>query len=86
MCLAIPSEIVEIRNQVATIAISGVRRRVSLLLLPEEAAVGDYVLVHAGFAIHKMDAGAGRDALELFHKLTKEEETEPEIQSVRPAA
>lgn len=55
MCLAIPSKIVTIADQVATIDAFGARREVSLLLLPEEAAIGDYVLVHAGFAIQKID-------------------------------
>lgn len=54
MCLAIPSKIVTISGQVATIDVFGARREVSLMLLPEEAAAGDYVLVHAGFAIQKI--------------------------------
>ena len=71
MCLAIPSEIVEIRDQTATIDLAGVRREVSLLLLPEEASVGDYVLVHAGFAIHKIDKVAAEEAMRLIKDLTQ---------------
>jgi hydrogenase nickel insertion protein HypA len=55
MCLAVPSKIVTIDNLIATIDVYGARREVSLMLLPEEAQVGDYVLVHAGFAIQKID-------------------------------
>jgi hydrogenase nickel incorporation protein HypA/HybF len=55
MCLAVPSKIVTIDNLIATIDVYGARREVSLMLLPEEARVGDYVLVHAGFAIQKID-------------------------------
>lgn len=55
MCLAVPSKIVTIDNLVATIDVFGARREVSLMLLPEAARVGDYVLVHAGFAIQKID-------------------------------
>ncbi|HWR73711.1 MAG TPA: HypC/HybG/HupF family hydrogenase formation chaperone [Nitrospirota bacterium] len=55
MCLAVPSKIVNVAGQVATIDVFGARRDVSLMLLPEEAVVGDYVLVHAGFAIQKID-------------------------------
>jgi len=66
MCLAIPSKVVEIRDKMATIDVSGVRRDVSLLLLPEEAAVGDYVLVHAGFAIQRIDPEAAEEALKLI--------------------
>jgi len=69
MCLAIPSEIVALRDKMATIDVSGVRREVSLLLLPEEAALGDYVLVHAGFAIQKIDREAAEDALNLLKEI-----------------
>jgi hydrogenase expression/formation protein HypC len=74
MCLAIPSEIIEIREKMATIAAGGIRREVSLLLLPEEASVGDYVLVHAGFAIHKMDSRAAEEAVTLIREITEKED------------
>jgi len=73
MCLAIPSKVVEIRDKVATIDLSGVRRDVSLLLLPEEAAVGDYVLVHAGFAIQRIDPEAAEEAMKLLRELLENE-------------
>ena len=69
MCLAIPSKVVEIREKMATIDLSGVRREVSLLLLPEEAAVGDYVLVHAGFAIQRIDPEAAEEAMRLIKEI-----------------
>jgi hydrogenase expression/formation protein HypC len=69
MCLAIPSKVVEIRDKMATIDVSGVRRDVSLLLLPEEAAVGDYVLVHAGFAIQRIDPEAAEEAMKLIKEI-----------------
>ena len=50
MCLAIPSKITRIEEQIATIDVDGVQRQASLLLL-EDAQVGDFVIVHAGFAI-----------------------------------
>jgi len=49
-----------------TIDVSGVRREVSLLLLPEEVTLGDFVLVHAGFAIQKIDREAAEEALKLI--------------------
>jgi hydrogenase nickel incorporation protein HypA/HybF len=55
MCLAIPSRIVTIDNMSAIIDVFGARKEVSLMLLPDEPQVGDYVLVHAGFAIQKID-------------------------------
>lgn len=65
MCLAIPSKITKIENQVATIDVDGVRRNVSLLLL-DDAQVGDYVIVHAGFAIHKIDEAEAMESLKLL--------------------
>ena len=51
MCLAVPSKIVEIKDNVATIDVYGARKEISLTLLPEMPRVGDFVLTHAGFAI-----------------------------------
>jgi hydrogenase expression/formation protein HypC len=65
MCLAIPSKIIRIENQVATIDVDGVQRNASLLLL-DGAQVGDYVIVHAGFAIHKIDEAEAMESLKLL--------------------
>ena len=67
MCLAIPSKIIKIENNMATIDVAGVQRKASLLLL-EDAQVGDYVIVHAGFAIHKLDEAAARETLDLLRE------------------
>lgn len=67
MCLAIPSKIIKIENGMGTIDVDGVKREASLLLL-ENPRVGEYVIVHAGFAIHKIDE---KDALASL-KLLKE--------------
>jgi hydrogenase expression/formation protein HypC len=68
MCLAVPAKIVERNDWLATVDVSGVTRQVSLMLLPE-AAVGDYVLVHAGFAIQAIDEEEALRTLELFKEL-----------------
>ena len=65
MCLAIPSKITRIENNMATIDVDGVKREASLLLL-EDAEIGDYVIVHAGFAIHKIDETAAMETLNLL--------------------
>ena len=65
MCLAIPSKITKIENQVATIDVDGVQRKASILLL-EDAQVGDYVIVHAGFAIHKIDEAEAMESLKIL--------------------
>jgi hydrogenase expression/formation protein HypC len=67
MCLAIPSKITRIENDMATIDVDGVRREASLLLL-EDVQVGDYVIVHAGFALHKIDEEAATETLELLRE------------------
>jgi len=53
MCLAVPAKVVEISGMIAKVKRKGVERDVSLMLLPN-ANVGDYVLVHAGFAMEKV--------------------------------
>ena len=65
MCLAIPSKITRIGNNMATIDVDGVKREASLLLL-EDAGVGDYVIVHAGFAIQKIDESAALETLKFL--------------------
>jgi len=67
MCLAIPSRIIKIENNMATIDVEGVQREASLLLL-EDARVGDYVIVHAGFAIQRLDEAAARETLDLLRE------------------
>jgi len=62
----------------ATIDVSGARRDISLMLLPEEAQVGDFVIVHAGFAIQKIDREAGQEALRLIKELVESEEFKAE--------
>ncbi len=63
MCLAVPSKIVEINDTVATVDVDGVTRETSILLL-EDAKIGDYVIVHAGFAINKLDEESALQTLE----------------------
>ncbi|MBR6711807.1 MAG: HypC/HybG/HupF family hydrogenase formation chaperone [Selenomonadaceae bacterium] len=54
MCLAFPAKVLKIDNELATVERLGVKREASLMLLPE-AKVGDYVLIHAGFAMQIID-------------------------------
>ena len=54
MCLAVPARIVELRETTATISVEGALRDVDVSLI-DEPRLGDYVLVHAGFAIHKWE-------------------------------
>jgi hydrogenase expression/formation protein HypC len=63
MCLAVPSKIIEMNNGVAKVDVDGVVREASLMLL-DDAKIGDYVIVHAGFAISKVDEEAALQTLE----------------------
>lgn len=68
MCLAIPAKITAIDGTLATIDMGGVSRETSLLLLPE-AQLGDYVLVHAGFAIQSLNEEEAQETLRLFAEM-----------------
>ena len=67
MCLAIPMRVVERREFDATAEVGGVRRQVSMMLCPD-AGSGDYVLVHAGYAITEIDEEEAARTLELIEE------------------
>ncbi len=71
MCLAIPAKIVKIENGMGTIDMDGTQREVSLLL-QEDARVGDYVIVHAGFAIHRVDEEEALESLKFLRQMVTE--------------
>jgi hydrogenase expression/formation protein HypC len=68
MCLAVPVKIVSIDGDAAEIEIAGVRRRVSIALTPE-ARVGDYVLLHTGYAIGVVDETEAEETLKLLEEI-----------------
>jgi len=71
MCLAIPSLVVELLpNNMARIDMDGVRKDISLSLV-EGVSVGDYVIVHVGFALQKLDPDEAAETLALFAELGK---------------
>lgn len=76
MCLAIPAEVVQIEDEMATVKVGEALRRASLMLLPEPVDLGDYVIVHAGFALHKVDPHEARESLELLRELAQFAEKE----------
>jgi hydrogenase expression/formation protein HypC len=67
MCLSVPGQVVDLDagRQVATVAVLDARREVSVLLVPE-VAVGDWVLVHVGFAIARIDEDEAARSLALL--------------------
>jgi len=76
MCLAIPSKIVEGDNSRAMADVYGARREINLMLMPEEVGIGDYVLVHAGFAIQKVEHESAHEALSVISALLEDAEKE----------
>jgi len=73
MCLAVPVEVVAIDGAEAEVNIGGVRRKVSLMLTPE-AKVGDYVLLHTGYAISVVDEVEAAETLKLLEEMVKLDE------------
>jgi hydrogenase expression/formation protein HypC len=71
MCLAIPMRLIEIDGAAAVAEVDGVTRQVRLDLLPE-AVLGDYVLIHAGLAIARVDAEQAEETLTFLRNLADE--------------
>jgi hydrogenase expression/formation protein HypC len=70
MCLAIPALITKIEDKEADVEIGGISRRISLWLTPE-AKVGDYVLLHTGYAISVLDQVEAAETLRLFKEIAE---------------
>ena len=70
MCLAVPTRITHIDGEMAEVELDGVCRLVSLAMVPE-ARMGDYVLVHAGYAITVVDENEAMETLRLFEELAQ---------------
>jgi hydrogenase expression/formation protein HypC len=68
MCLGVPMQVLSIDGETAVCEIDGVRREASLMMV-EGVSVGDFVLIHAGFAIEKLDEEDARQTLELFRQI-----------------
>jgi hydrogenase expression/formation protein HypC len=67
LCLAVPTKIIEIKGTSAVIEFGGVHREIGLQLVPD-AKLGDFVLVHAGFAIQKLDEQEALETLRLLEE------------------
>ena len=72
MCLAVPGKIVDVWEEhgtrMATVDFDGIRKEICLAYLPD-AELGDYAIVHVGFAISKVDEGSARETLQMFRDL-----------------
>lgn len=68
MCLGIPLKIIKIKGEEATVESSGLTRKIGLHLV-KNVKVGDYVIVHAGFAIEKLDEKRAKETLSILKKV-----------------
>jgi hydrogenase expression/formation protein HypC len=69
MCLAIPALIVEKQGNLARASIGGIVREISLEIVDRPAEIGDYVLVHAGFAIHRLEKEDAEETLRIMQEM-----------------
>jgi hydrogenase expression/formation protein HypC len=85
MCLSIPSKVVEINedNTVCKVDTMGVTREASLLMMGEDGVnIGDYVLIHIGFVMEKIDEQAAMDALETYKEILAAMDEEERKQAI----
>ena len=68
MCLAVPMQVISSDGETVIAEIDGVKRAASLMMLGEEVAAGDYLLIHAGFAISKLDEQEALETLALMRE------------------
>jgi len=68
MCLGVPMQVVSMDGTDIVAEIDGVRREASLMILDEPVAVGDFVIIHAGFAISRLDEDDARETLRLMRE------------------
>ncbi len=72
MCLAVPGQVISVEGSQANVDFGGVLRKVNVSLV--DAKVGEWVVVHAGFAIEKMDEEEARETLKLWGEMLDQEE------------
>ena len=68
MCLGVPARIISVEGEMATVSVGGVEYSASLRLL-QDAALGDYVIIHAGFAIEKVNPEEALETIRLIHEI-----------------
>ncbi|RAX54295.1 hydrogenase assembly protein HupF [Helicobacter sp. 16-1353] len=88
MCLAIPSKVVSVdkSNNTAMLDTMGVRREASLDLMSEEVHVGEYVLLHIGYVMSKIDEESAKESLKIYDEIVKAmEEEERELAEANKA-
>lgn len=70
MCLSIPSKVIEIdENNMATVDTMGVKRKVTLDLIGEPVEIGEYILIHVGFAMNKISVEEAEESLRIYEEI-----------------
>jgi hydrogenase expression/formation protein HypC len=69
MCLGVPARVIEVKEASATVEVGGARREISVMLL-DRVAAGDWVILHAGFAIEKLSPEEAEKTLALFKEIS----------------
>lgn len=74
MCLGVPMQVMTVEGDTVVAEIDGVRREASLLMLADPVGVGDYVIVHAGFAISRIDPAEAEETLRMMREVFSPED------------
>lgn len=69
MCVGVPMQVISIEGDQAITEVDGVKREVNLMLLDQDVKVGDFVIIHAGFAISRLDEKDARETLALMREM-----------------
>ena len=89
MCLGIPGRVVEVRDDAGlrqgVVDFGGVRREVCLAYVADQVAVGDYVIVHVGFAISRVDEAEAQRTFEVLREMSRLDELEWIADAIEPA-
>jgi hydrogenase expression/formation protein HypC len=88
MCLAVPAEIIQLNDGVATCRVGDSQStiRASTMLLPEIPALGDYLIIHAGFALRVMDLAEAKESLRMLREDASDAPTAPAVPETDCAA
>lgn len=79
MCLAVPMEVLSIEGDMAQVDQVGVKKTVNIMICDQRPEIGDFVIVHAGFAIRRIDALAAAESMAYLRQLAEAAEAEGEL-------
>lgn len=74
MCVGVPMQVISIDGDNIVAETDGVRRQASLMILGDEVQVGDFLIIHAGFAISKLDEEEARETIRMMKEVFSEED------------